>query len=720
MKLLNKRLLLPLVAILFLATSSFGQMMDPVKWKTSVKKINDEEAELIMTATMESGWHLYSQYVPEGGPVPTEFSFKTDDNFELIGKVVEPKPIEEEDPNFEIVLKFFNKKASFKQKIKIKTDKAFQVKGDVYFMCCDDKQCLPPNTVDFVFNIPAVKVAEASNTEEPKEEVVENNTEEPKEQVDEVKKEGTVKGENETVVAAADDVDEVSADSTEEYKDMSLFWFFLTALGAGFLAVLTPCIYPMIPMTVSFFMHEDKDGKKEKGKSIFKALVFGISIIVIYVLIGSLVAITLGEQFTNFISTHWIPNILFFLLFIVFAASFFGMFEIVLPSWMVNKSDKQVEKGGLGGSFFMALTLVIVSFSCTAPIAGTILAFSSQGMVIKPIIGMLGYSLAFAIPFTIFAIIPSWLQKLPKSGGWLNSVKVVIGFIEVALAFKFLSVADQTYHWGILDREIYIALWIVIFTLMGFYLLGKIKFSHDSDMKHLGVPRLGLVIVTFAFVIYLLPGMFGAPLKALAGWLPPQATHDFDIEYIIKDNAYMVKEAIEEGGVVAKANTKPALCEEPKYADKLHLPHHLKGYFDIDQAMACAKAQGKPVFIDFTGHGCVNCREMEAVVWSAKPVLERLRKDYVVVALYVDDKDIVLPEEDWVTSTFDGKVKKTLGDKNWDFQKSEFNANAQPFYCLIGDDGKLLVKPRGYDKDVDEFVKFLDKGIETYKKKFKK
>ncbi len=719
MKYLKKHLLFPTLALLMLISGVNAQMMEPVKWSTSVKKTSNNEAELILTATMEEGWHLYSQDIPEGGPVPTEFSFKPNENYELTGKVIEPKPIEENDPNFKMILKFFDKKATFKQKIKIKSKQSFKIKGEVYFMCCDDKQCLPPNAVDVEFTIPVEPEKQTAQKEETTVKKTSEREVESMEQKSEKTETGEItESEEEMELPATKEVQEadlIAADSTEEFQDMSLFWFFLTALGAGFLAVLTPCIYPMIPMTVSFFMHEEK----KKGKSLLKAFVFGISIIVIYVLIGSIVSITLGERFANFISTHWLPNIFFFILFIIFAASFLGMFEIVLPSWMVNRSDKQVEKGGLSGSFFMALTLVIVSFSCTAPIAGTILAFSAQGMVIKPVIGMLGYSLAFAIPFTIFAIIPSWLQKMPKSGGWLNSVKVVIGFIELALAFKFLSVADQTYHWGILDREIYIALWIVIFTLMGVYLLGKLKFSHDSDLKYLGVPRLGLAIVTFTFVVYLIPGMFGAPLKALAGWLPPQSTHDFDLNYIVRDNAYMVKDAIGENTVKYSEGQENELCEDPKYEDALHLPHHLKGYFDYDQAIECARAQKKPLFIDFTGHGCVNCREMEARVWSDSRVLQRLREDFVVVAMYVDDHKIKLPKDEWIVSKYDGKVKKTLGAKNWDFQKWKFNANAQPYYCILGDDENLLVSPRGYDLDVDEFVEFLDRGVDAYERKFK-
>jgi len=404
-------------------------------------------------------------------------------------------------------------------------------------------------------------------------------------------------------------------------------------------------------------------------------------------------------------STHWIPNVLFFLIFLFFAAWFFGMFEINLPNWMISKSDQRADKGGLGGPFFMAFTTVLVSFSCTGPIVGTVLVQSAGGQILQPIVGMLGFGIAFALPFTLFAIFPSWLSSLPKSGGWLNSVKVILGFIELALGLKFLSIADQTYHWGILDREVYLAFWIVIFTLMGFYLLGKIKFKHDSEVTHIGVPRLFLSIITFTFVVYMIPGMIGAPLKALAGYLPPETTSDFDLKHIIRENS---------GASLNTPLSDLIICEKPKYADKLKLPHDLKGYFDYDQALSCAKSRNKPVFIDFTGHGCVNCREMEARVWVDPRVLQRLREKYVVVALYVDDKVIKLPESEWIISTYDGKVKKTLGKKYQDFQITRFGQNTQPQYALLDTNGKLLIPTRSYDLNVDSFIDFLDKGLREF------
>ena len=500
------------------------------------------------------------------------------------------------------------------------------------------------------------------------------------------------------------DEQNLSVSSMESQSNMSLWLFFFISILAGLAALLTPCVFPMIPMTVTFFMQSSDN----RANAITKALIYGVSIIVIYTFIGLILSITLGPGFINWLSTHWLPNILFFILFTIFAASFFGMFEIVLPSWIVNRSDKQADKGGYAGAFFMALTLVLVSFSCTAPLVGGLLVEAATGEVIKPVVGMFGFSLAFAFPFTLLAFFPSWLSKLPKSGGWLNSVKVVLGFIILALGMKFLIIPDQTYHWGILDREIYLAIWIVIFTLMGFYLLGKIKLSHDSDLPHISVQRLALSIVTFAFVLYLIPGMFGAPLKAISGLLPPEASHDFDLKAIIRDNAG------NNTGISTKANLN--ICEEPKYADFLHLPHGLQGYFDYEQGLACAKKLNKPIFLDFNGHGCANCKDMEANVWTDPKVLKYLREDFVIIALYVDDKK-ELPEEEWITSTFDGKVKKTIGKKNTDFQISRFKNNSQPYYVLLDNNEKMLTpKPIGR-VGVKEFIEFLEKGKEEFKKR---
>lgn len=636
--------------------------MQTVSWDFSTEKINDTEVNLVFKATIEKDWHLYSQHFEDGGPIRLSVAFNESSNYERLGELNEiTKAKVEFDEIFEMNIQYFEGEAILKQKIKVLNDKAFSLTGEMEYQTCREGECVL-FTPDFEFKINEGKSALVKETSFEKE-----NLTPPQK-------------------------------SKEKYA--SLWTLFIAAFAFGLIALLTPCVFPMIPMTVSFFMHSSEN----RRKAIFNAIFYGISIIGIYTIIGTVVAITLGADFANWLSTHWVPNVLFFAIFIIFAFSFFGMFEITMPSWLVNKSVANEDKGGVAGSFFMAFTLVLVSFSCTGPIVGSILVQSAGGEVLEPIIGMLGFSLAFALPFTLFAIFPSWLNNLPKSGGWLNSVKVVLGFIELALGLKFLSIADQTYHWGILDREIYLGLWIVIFTLLGFYLLGKLKFSHDSDVKFISVPRLMFAIVSFSFVVYMIPGMFGAPLKALSGYLPPQSTQDFDIAAIVRDQS----------GASFK-NEAQGICEEPKYGDKLHLPHGLHGYFDFEQGLACAKKQNKPIFIDFTGHGCVNCREMEASVWSDARVQKILREDYVIIALYVDDKQ-ELPESDWVTSSYDGKVKKTLGKKYADFQIARFGVNAQPYYVLMDLDENKLVEPRAYDLDVDAFIKFLENGKKAFEK----
>jgi len=794
-----------LYILLFVATDVRAQILEPVKWNFSSEQISDTEFDLIFKADIDNTWHLYSQDIPMTPPA-TNFHFEGNDNYELLGKTTEESEvIEEYDPNFEMVLKYFSFEAIFKQRVKLHSQSSVLVKGFLEFMCCDDTKCLPPTDVDFAFNLTPGGATSAIPTQGilepvewnikaeykgdrtidvfftatiddgfhlysvdvpedgplPTEFIFENpvgfelvgkaiEITTPIEEFDDIfeldikffEHEATFKqtikltteelqipvvGEiaymvcndvgcvalyedielnfnGETDELVADSESSAIASSDIQGKKAGLWGFFIIAFISGLVAILTPCVFPMIPMTVSFFMKEGEDKAKGRGQ----AILYGLSIIAIYTFIGSVLAVVAGPDIANWLSTHWLPNVLFFLIFVIFAASFFGMFEMTLPSWMVNKSDQAADKGGFLGPIFMALTLVLVSFSCTGPIVGTILVESAGGQVVKPIVGMFGFSLAFALPFTLFAFFPSLLANMPKSGGWLNSVKVVLGFLELALGLKFLSIADQTYHWGILDREVYLAFWIVIFFLLGLYLLGKLKFAHDSDVPYLSVPRLTLAIITFTFVMYLIPGMFGAPLKALSGYLPPQQTHDFDFNTIIRDNVKLYSGSGGSSGDVQE------ICETPKYHEFLHLPHGLEGYFDYDQAVACAKEQNKPIFIDFTGHGCVNCREMEANVWSDPKVLKRLREDYIIVALYVDDKTKI-PEEEWVTSSYDGKIKKTVGKKYADLQVTKFRVNAQPFYVLMGHNDDVLVQPRAYDLDVDAFVKFLDMGVKNFR-----
>ena len=489
-----------------------------------------------------------------------------------------------------------------------------------------------------------------------------------------------------------------------------LWALIIEAILWGFAALLTPCVFPMVPMTVSYFLKGE--GGAAMGR--LRASLYGLFIVLLYTVpIAAIILITRivgGDAVTadifNWLATHWLPNIIFFLVFMVFAASFFGAFEITMPSWMVNKTDSKADTKGIGGIFFLALTLVLVSFSCTGPIVGSVLIKSTSGEFWTPIITMLAFSVAFALPFTLFALFPSVLKKLPKSGGWLNSVKVVIGFIEVALGMKFLSVADQTYHWGLLDREVYLAVWIVVFALLGFYLLGKIRFAHDSDLPYVGVGRLTLAIIVFSFVVYMIPGMWGAPLKALSGYLPPLTTQDF----VLGQHTAAVPTGTSASGSHALLTVEG---KQPKYSDFLHLPHGLEGFFDLKEAEAYAAKVGKPLFIDFTGHGCVNCREMEARVWSDPQVLDILRNDYVIVALYSDDKK-VLPESEWVT-TDAGKVLKGLGKINSYYALKTYGVNAQPYYVLQGADGRPLVAPRGYDLSVEGFVEFLQSGLAAYK-----
>ena len=662
------------VLLVLFAFQSFSQILEPVKWSFDSKQ-DGKEVQLIFKATIEDHWHLYDTFLPEGGPVATSINYNDTTKFEFVGDLKKiPEPTETFDETFQMDLRYFSNQVEFIQTIKLKTDDPVKIAGYVEFMCCNDETCLPPTEADFSFALNG-----AGDT-----------------------------GTSETLQQTGSTPTKFLTDKGKEGSTDTLWLFLFFSFLAGLAAILTPCVFPMIPMTVSFFMHSGKS----KLKSRLYAAFYGLSIIAIYTIVGTLVAVIFGPDAANWLSTHWLPNTLFFIIFVLFAFSFFGMFEIVMPSWLVNRSDKQVDKGGFLGSFFMALTLVLVSFSCTGPIVGAILVESAGGEVLKPIVGMFGFSLAFALPFTLFALFPGWLNNLPKSGGWLNSVKVVLGFLELALGLKFLGIADQTYHWGILDREVYLALWIVIFTLMGFYLLGKLKFSHDSDLKFISVPRLMMSIATFSFVVYLIPGMFGAPLKAISGYLPPQATHDFDLHKIIRDEVKLVGST---GGSMGfyEGNEQ---CEDPKFGEFLELPHGLDGYFDYEQGMACAKALNKPVFIDFTGHGCVNCREMEATVWSDPRVLQRLRNDFVIIALYVDDKSD-LPESEWVTSTYDGKVKKTLGKKYADFQITRFGVNAQPYYVLLDTNGDLLVDPKAYDLNPDHFVDFLDRALKEFKGK---
>ncbi len=687
---------------LLLAVTSFSQVLKPVTWSFDSKKLTETEAELILTAKINEGWHVYATDIPEHGPIPTSFKFEPSDAYELSGKIISPKPIDKYDNAFEMDLRYFEGNVDFKQKIKIKSTSAFEVKGELEFMACDDKRCLPPEYVDYTFDINGTQQGSKTETT-PQVKGVPKPADEQAEAILEQNKPQVVINIDTTPLQKTDK-EVIQTEKSEEIEAGGSLWtFFFIALGVGFIGLLTPCVYPMIPMTISFFMNASQNKMKSKTQAVF----FGLSIIFIYTVVGVLVSAIFGADTIKQVSEHWITNILFFLLFAVFAASFFGMFEIILPSWLTSKSDKQADKGGYIGAFFMALTLVLVSFSCTVPFVGGILVEAATGQVIKPIVGMFGFSLAFGIVFTILAIFPSWLGKMPRSGGWLNSVKVVLAFIILAIGMKYLLVPNQALGWGI-TREVYIAVWMILFTLMGFYLLGKIKFSHDSPVDHISVPRLVLVIISFTFVLYLLPGLFGAPLKAVSGYLPSNSA--WDLDEIIRESTQNINTF---GSIEKKAMT---MCDVPKYNDLFDLPYGLQGYFDYDQGMACARKLNKPVFLDIKGHACTNCKVIEKNIWAAPEVLKRLSNDYVIIALYVDD-NFELPENEWIISTFDGKLKKTIGRKNTDFQITRFDVNAQPYYVLLDLDGKELTEPIAFEQNVEKYVAFLDKGIQEFKKR---
>lgn len=680
--------------VIFASFAGFGQVLEPARWNFSVSQpevASGETVELVFSALIDKNWYLYSTDFPcEDGPIKTTFTFAAHPSYELVGGIRALNYIDKRDPIFECDVRIHKEKAEFRQKVRLVQANP-QITGEFEYQVCSDVdgKCIPFAS-DFSFSKLLKVTATASSSSKP-EPIAPGET--PTSAVDSIQ----LFAEPEPAAISAVQgpvLDKSILEGTSDLEDESFWGYLIFAFVLGLTSLITPCVFPMVPMTVTFFLRDNQS----RAAGVRKALIFGLSIIVIYTLAGTLFAVVLGAEGLNALATHWAPNLFVFAIFIVFALSFFGLFEITAPHQLVNKADQQAEKGGLAGIFFMAATLVLVSFSCTLPIVGNVVVLAAGGAIMKPVLAMLFYSLAFALPFTLFAVFPEWIKSLPKSGGWLNSVKVVLGFLELALCLKFFSIADQAYHWGLLDREVNIGLWIVIFGLLGIYLLGKLPMKGDSPMPVVTVPRLMLSIGSFAFVVYLIPGLWGAPLKALAGYLPPLHTHDFNLQ----------------------ANTSSSAnpgCEPPKYADFLHLPHGLPGYFDYQQALLCARQLKKPLFIDFTGHGCTNCREMEAVVWSDPRVLERLRNDFVVVALYVDDKT-VLPEAAWYTSSHDNKVKKTIGRQNADLQIRRLENNAQPFYVLLGPDENVLTWPFSYDRNPDRFVEFLERGKTKFRERY--
>lgn len=673
-------IILALLSVLLVAPVS-AQILEPAEWSVSPSRVSAKAGDIIeiqFAVTIDKNWYLYSNEFPcEDGPTKTTITFKPHGSYELVEGLVAINPIAKHDDVFDCDIKIFKGQGEFRQKVKL-LGSPVVINGNYEYQVCSDVdgKCIPFDEDFSITNIQVTggaAVKDSAGTPS----VFANPT-------------GVVP--IDLTQATGPVLDKAILDGEATIREESLLGYLFFAFILGLTSLITPCVFPMVPMTVTFFLR-DNQSKKE---GIRKAIIFGISIIFIYTLAGTLFAVLLGAEGLNALATHWAPNLFVFVTFIVFALSFFGLFEINAPHQLVNKADQQAEKGGLIGIFFMAATLVLVSFSCTLPIVGNVVVLAAGGQIIKPILAMFFYALAFSIPFTLFAIFPEWIKGLPKSGGWLNSVKVTLGFLELALCLKFFSIADQAYHWGLLDRDINIALWIVIFGLLGIYLLGKLRMKGDTPTEELGVARLLLATLVFSFVVYLTPGLWGAPLKALAGYLPPMYTHDFNLA---KDDQ--------------RADALIG-CESPKYADFLHLPHGLSGYYDYEQALACARQQHKPLFIDFTGHGCTNCREMEAVVWSDPKVLQMLRNDFVVVALYVDDKT-ELPEKDWYISKNDNKEKKTIGKQNADLQITHLNNNAQPYYVLLGADERVLTWPYGYDRDPTKFIEFLERGKAKYK-----
>lgn len=678
-----KKAMALVAALLIGSVASFAQAPEATaKWSVSSKAVSDKVFELTFKASIEDGWHIYT-IDHEYNPIVIEFT--EDSGYSLEGNLIQvTKPTDLKGE------KVFFDSVTLTQLVKLTGDEA-TVTGEVSWSGCNDQFCAAPESWEF-----------------------------------------SVPLETDVPVAADPASEESGTLSSDDAKSEGSLWaLIIEAILWGFAMLMTPCVFPMVPMTVSFFMKQSTTAAEGR----FKAFIYGLFIVLLYTVpISVIIGLTWligGNAVTadifNWLATHWLPNLIFFIVFMIFAASFFGAFEIELPSSLANKSDAKSGGKGLGGIFFMALTLVLVSFSCTGPIVGTVLIKSTQGEFWTPMVTMLAFSVAFALPFTVLAMFPSLLKKMKgKSGSWLNSVKVVLGFIEVALGFKFLSVADQTYHWGLLDREVYLGIWIVTFSLLGFYLLGKLRFKNDDPVEHVSVPRLGLAIAVFTFVVYMIPGMWGAPLKALSGYLPPMETQDF-VVYNYADTpagtvastgsaAGMVHGSVTELAEVTSvgkngASTGSATGSVSSYGQKydLKMPLGLTGYFTLEEGLAAAKAQGKPVFVDITGHGCVNCREMEQRVWSDPRVLNILRNEYVLVALYVDDKS-KLDEADWLT-TPEGKTLKEIGRVNSYIARTRFGVNAQPNYALLDADGNQLVPVRGYNLSVEGFIAFLNSGL---------
>jgi thiol:disulfide interchange protein len=678
-----KRIFLFIVAAFSLLNLANTQVIKPVKWTFSVKNSGNATVDLVFKATIKPPWHMYGINIPENGPIPFSANFEEPKGFSVAGKPTQfPKPEIVDDKVFNMKLELHNKEVTFTQRIKKLQADSIIIKGTLEYMTCSDMQCIPGDQ-DFTFRLAGLTSADARQINTvPADSSLTAQTGKPKKFVTTDSAIGKPHG-----TAAKDNSVEKSGGATPSPDNKSLWAVMLVAMLAGLGGLLTPCVYPMIPMTVSYFLR----GTKSRTTAILQALVFGLSIVFIYTLIGVLVAIFKNPNAVNNVTTHWATNSVFFLIFIALSASFFGMFEIILPSGLANKVDQQADKGGYTGAFFMALAMAILSFSCTGPIVAGLLIKASQGQVLEPIIGMAGFSLIFALPFTLFAIFPSWLKRLPKSGAWLNSIKIFFAFIMLAFSIYFLGKIDQAYHLNILNRPVYLSLWIVIFALMGLYFLGKIKFEHDNESGGLKFPGLLLSVASFSFALVLFTGLFGAELKGLSALLPPP------LKTFTATNSLPDK-------------SSNSLCGIPKYSDILDFPLGLQGYFTYDEALACARQQNKPVLIDFGGHTCSNCKKMYGEVWSDPRVMELLSSKFIIADLLTDDKT-KLAENEWYKSP-DGKMIKTLGKKNQDLQIRQFSSNALPQYIIVDADGKELTASRyTYDPDIEKFIRWLQEGL---------
>ena len=683
-----------LIFFTFWSFSLSGQIFDPVNWQLTVENLTATEAELRFTAVIDQGWSMYAIDIPEATlrPIPTSFTFEANPAFELVGEMEQViKPEVKPDPFFgNLPIGKFHNLAVFRQKLKILSNVNFTVKAEVEFMCCDESVCLPPKQVEFSIEInPPAPTLSAVPPIMPVIERIEGNP------LAQVAPAEDLSVESDLTVVTEDAAPTLPYPTPPAIPttsgEMSLWAFFLVAILAGLGGVLTPCVYPMIPMTVSFFMRDNSN----RATGIIKALIFGSSIVLIYTSVGVVVALTKRADLINTLVSHWLTNLIFAGIFITFALSFFGMFEITLSGTLANKIDRKVDKGGYLSAFFMALALVIISFSCTGPFVGGILVVSTLGLAIKPILGMFGFGLAFALPFTFLAFFPSMIKKMPKSGGWMNSIKVVFAFVMLAFTFYFLSVADKGLGLNIITRDVFLCIWIVTFSLTGFYLLGKFRFAHDSEITSINVARLLIAGTSFVFSLYLFTGLLGAPLNVVAGLLPAADNY---------------RTSVSSQAIITQSHDH--LCETPKYSDRpgLSWPHGLQGYFDYNQAIACAKEKNKPILMIFKGHACAKCREMEALVWTDSEILRLMNDRFILLGLYTDDTT-PLPENEWITSTYDGRVKRTMGQKNADFQITRYNINAFPYHVILDTNGETIGNTMAFTSNVEEFKNWLKTGL---------